>query len=1032
MNLGFSLTFNDLHTLDGLHKLDRAFLIFLNENACDLYDHLIDLRKYNNNIDNSEYSKFLLEIAPLLEDFLAEVFFIKEVVLSSTIEQKRFDEVLVCKRDFVRRIAIKKYPKDVMDSIDIEDVTSKLELFIKNRICAFSFASCVMQWMQSPDMRSIELDTAAKYAAFIVHHDLSDDILFSLPSKIDATNLIDEAKIAKLKKFNRSGFDYNRDELSAERAVMHANYCIYCHKQDKDYCSKGLLGASSKNKTGCPLKQKISEMNYLKASGFNIAALAVVMLDNPMVAATGHRICNACSSSCIYQKQEPVDVPLVESNIAQTLFDLPYGVEIYLLLTRWNPLSINAFLPKEATGYNVLVVGTGPAGFSLAHYLLNEGHNVTAIDGLKITKLPFDVQAPIKYWSEYKSKLSKIMPQGFGGVMQYGITARWDKSNLAILRLILERRSNFKLYDSVRLGSNITARQAFDLGFDHIALCVGAGAPKILPIKNALISGVKTAADFLMSLQLYGAYHASSNSNLTIRMPVVVIGCGLTAIDAAVEAMYYYPLHVERFLQKYEALIANQNIDDVTKHWSEKDKALAQEFIRHAILFRDAKSKDEILDIMNVLGGVSIYYRKQVNESTAYASNHNEIMYALAAGVKFYEDMTPVAFNADKYNCLRSIEFVSTTVEAKTALFAVGIDDYIDLATFIDDDSNRYSYFGDCDPEFAGSVVHAIASSKYGFSKITQNLLNNKPNYSNDYTKFVADLDAALLSTVYAIHPLHSNKIKLVIHSALASKNFQAGQLFRLQNYSDDQNKLSKPLALTCVASDNDNKTISFIISLVGRSTNLYKQLKAGDYVALMGPVGISIADIHVSQNQYRNVLLIGKDINNVALLSIAKHFWQNNCTVTYIAGYASYEDCLFREDIQNFSNYVIWCYRTGVVTQNGYDVTIHGSVVDGFLQYISTMNNKTDLIICCAPVNTIQEIKRIKDNILGNQARLICNINAHMQCMMKGICGQCLQATLNNNGYMFACACQYQDASMIDFSCVNDRLAQNSLFEKI
>jgi len=46
---------------------------------------------------------------------------------------------------------------------------------------------------------------------------------------------------------------------------------------------------------------------------------------------------------------------------------------------------------KPATGCKVLVVGLGPAGFTLAHHLLNDGHFVAAIDGLKIEPLPPEI-----------------------------------------------------------------------------------------------------------------------------------------------------------------------------------------------------------------------------------------------------------------------------------------------------------------------------------------------------------------------------------------------------------------------------------------------------------------------------------------------------------------------------------------------------------------------------------------------------------------------------------------------------------------
>ena len=85
-----------------------------------------------------------------------------------------------------------------------------------------------------------------------------------------------------------------------------------------------------------------------------------------MVAGTGHRICNDCMKSCIFQKQDPVDIPQVETRTLKDVLELPWGFEIYSLLTRWNPLESRAArIPRPETGYKVLVVGLGPAGFTL-------------------------------------------------------------------------------------------------------------------------------------------------------------------------------------------------------------------------------------------------------------------------------------------------------------------------------------------------------------------------------------------------------------------------------------------------------------------------------------------------------------------------------------------------------------------------------------------------------------------------------------------------------------------------------------------
>src|SRR5262249_57245959 len=117
--------------------------------------------------------------------------------------------------------------------------------------------------------------------------------------------------------------------------------------------------------------------------GHTIGALGIVAIDNPMCAATGHRICNDCMKACIYQKQEPVDIPQVETRILKEVLALPWGFEIYGVLTRWNPLDLRRPVPKPATGHKGLVVGLGPAGFTLAHHLINDGHTLVPGDGIQ-------------------------------------------------------------------------------------------------------------------------------------------------------------------------------------------------------------------------------------------------------------------------------------------------------------------------------------------------------------------------------------------------------------------------------------------------------------------------------------------------------------------------------------------------------------------------------------------------------------------------------------------------------------------------
>ena len=470
-------------------------------------------------------------------------------------------------------------------------------------------------------------------------------------------------KLPRAHRRARDGFALTDPGTDLTGALDHANYCIWCHNQGKDSCSKGLREKSGEFKksafgvplAGCPLDEKISEMNLVEAGGHTIGALGIVVIDNPMCAATGHRICNDCMKACIYQKQEPVDIPQVETRVLKDVLALPWGFEIYALLTRWNPLNLRRPLPKPATGRKVLIVGLGPAGFTLAHHLMNDGHTVMAIDGLKIEPLDAAISGvdaggartpfrPIRDAAELREPLDSRVMAGFGGVAEYGITVRWDKNFLKLIRLLLERRGEFAMFGGVRFGGTLTIDSAFALGFDHIALCAGAGRPTIVPMKNGLAAGVRQASDFLMALQLTGAAKTDSLANLQVRLPVVVIGGGLTAIDTATEALAYYPLQVEKFLSRYETLVEERGEAAIRAGWTTQEADTASEFLEHARAIRAERAqaaregrKPQLAELLRQWGGATIVYRRRMIDSPSYTLNHEEVAKALEEGIGFSE-----------------------------------------------------------------------------------------------------------------------------------------------------------------------------------------------------------------------------------------------------------------------------------------------------------------------------------------------------------------------------------------------------------
>jgi len=217
---------------------------------------------------------------------------------------------------------------------------------------------------------------------------------------------------------------------------------------------------------GCPLDEKISEMHALRKAGDPVGALALVALDNPMCPGTGHRICNDCMKSCIYQKAGAGQHPADRDRRADRRLALPWGVEIYGLLTRWNPLNVKRPFALPYNGKNVLVVGLGPAGYTLAHYLVNEGFGVVGIDGLKIEPLPADLTGaggapprPVRDWSEVYRPLDERVLEGFGGRLGVRHHRPLDKNFLTLLHLTLARRRGLRMYGGVRFRRHAADRR---------------------------------------------------------------------------------------------------------------------------------------------------------------------------------------------------------------------------------------------------------------------------------------------------------------------------------------------------------------------------------------------------------------------------------------------------------------------------------------------------------------------------------------------------------------------------------------------
>ena len=247
---------------------------------------------------------------------------------------------------------------------------------------------------------------------------------------------------------------------------------------------------------------------------------------------------------------------------------------------------------------------------------------------------------------------------------EYGITVRWDKNFLTLLHLTLARRRGLRMYGGVRFGGTMPIDEAWQYGFDHVAIAAGAGRPTIIDMKNNLIRGIRKASDFLMALQLTGAFKREALPNLQVRLPAVVIGGGLTAIDTATELLAYYPVQVEKILRQHEAMVATLGERVVRDRYDAEELEVLEEFCAHGREVRAERARaaqaGELPDFISLVrkwGGVTIAYRKRMVDSPAYRLNHEEIIKALEEGIAFTENLNPLEALADEHGAVRAMVF---------------------------------------------------------------------------------------------------------------------------------------------------------------------------------------------------------------------------------------------------------------------------------------------------------------------------------------------------------------------------------------
>jgi len=262
------------------------------------------------------------------------------------------------------------------------------------------------------------------------------------------------------------------------QAVLEAERCLYCYDAP---CA-----------TACPTSIDVPSFIKRIADG-NLRGSATTILDSNPLGGMCARVCpteNLCEAVCVKVAQEgkPVAIGKLQRHAVDALMESAKS---------------QVFTRAAPTGKKIAVVGAGPAGLSCAYSLARLGHNVVIFDA---------------------------NPKA-GGLNEYGLASYKTPDNFAQREIAwllgiggITIQSGYKLETAVQLDA---------LKSDHDALFLGMGLASThqLGVPGDDLAGVQDAVEFIATLR-----QTEDLATLPIGRRVVVIGGGMTAVDASVQS----------------------------------------------------------------------------------------------------------------------------------------------------------------------------------------------------------------------------------------------------------------------------------------------------------------------------------------------------------------------------------------------------------------------------------------------------------------------------------------------------------------
>jgi len=297
--------------------------------------------------------------------------------------------------------------------------------------------------------------------------------------KIPRQPMPEQEPKVRAKNFDEVPFGY-----SSEAAVKEAQRCLQCKKP-------GCV-------TGCPVEIDIPGFIQLIKEEKFTESIRHIWQKNSLPAVCG-RVCPQeiqCEGMCIVGKKgEPVAIGNLERFVAD-----------------WERENGTGALPPKAdpTGKKVAVVGSGPAGLTVAGDLIAKGHEVTVFEAF------------------HKS----------GGVLVYGIPEFRLPKDIVAQEVNFLERLGVKIECNQVVGRTTTIDELFEEGYEAVFIGVGAGLPVLLDVPGKNLIGIYSANEYLTRSNLMKAYLFPEYDTPIIKgKNVVTLGAGNVAMDSARTAL---------------------------------------------------------------------------------------------------------------------------------------------------------------------------------------------------------------------------------------------------------------------------------------------------------------------------------------------------------------------------------------------------------------------------------------------------------------------------------------------------------------